>query len=89
MKKSIKVFGLLAVLIIGMSAAVIKNDKLFEITKNIEIFANTFQKLNTSYVDEIDPSELMRIGIDAMVGSLDPYTNFISESQIGKLSFVK
>lgn len=82
MKKSIKVFGLLAVLIIGMSAAVVKNDKLFEITKNIEIFANAFQKLNTNYVDEIDPSELMRIGIDAMVGSLDPYTNFISESQI-------
>lgn len=82
MKKNIKVFGLLAVLIIGMSTAVVKNDKLFEITKNIEIFANIFQKLNTNYVDEIDPSELMRIGIDAMVGSLDPYTNFISESQI-------
>ncbi len=82
MKKSIKVFGLIAVLIIGMSAVVVKNDKLFEITKNIEIFANAFQKLNTNYVDEIDPSELMRIGIDAMVGSLDPYTNFISESQI-------
>ncbi len=82
MKKSIKVFGLLAILIVGMSAAVVKNDKLFEITKNIEIFANIFQKLNTNYVDEIDPSELMRIGIDAMVGSLDPYTNFISESQI-------
>lgn len=82
MKKSIKVFGLLAVLIIGMSTAIVKNDKLFEITKNIEIFANAFQKLNTNYVDEIDPSELMRVGIDAMVGSLDPYTNFISESQI-------
>jgi len=81
-KRSFKVFGLLAVLVIGMSAAVVKNDKLFEITKNIEIFANAFQKLNTNYVDEIDPSELMRIGIDAMVGSLDPYTNFISESQI-------
>ena len=51
-------------------------------TKNIEIFANAFQKLNTNYVDEIDPSELMRIGIDAMVSSLDPYTNYISESQI-------
>jgi hypothetical protein len=42
MKKNIKVFGLLAVLIIGMSTAVVKNDKLFEITKNIEIFANIF-----------------------------------------------
>ncbi len=72
----------MVVLMVGMSAIMIQNDKLFEITKNIEIFANTFQKLNTNYVDEIDPSELMRIGIDAMVSSLDPYTNYISESQI-------
>ena len=82
MKRSMKVLGLVAIMLIGMSAMIIQNDKLFEITKNIEIFANTFQKLNTSYVDEIDPAELMRIGIDAMVGSLDPYTNYISESQI-------
>jgi carboxyl-terminal processing protease len=82
MKKSFKVLGLLTVLMVGMSAVVIQQDKLFEITKNIEIFANAFQKLNTNYVDEIDPSELMRIGIDAMVSSLDPYTNYISESQV-------
>jgi len=82
MKNSFKLIGLLGVLVIGMSTVIVKNDKLFEITKNIEIFANTFQKLNTNYVDELDPSELMRIGIDAMVSSLDPYTNFISESQI-------
>ena len=82
MKRSIKIVGLLTVLLVGMSSMVMQNDKLFEITKNIEIFANAFQKLNTNYVDEIDPSELMRIGIDAMVSSLDPYTNYISESQI-------
>ena len=82
MNRSIKVLGLAVILVVGMSSIIIQNDKLFEITKNIEIFANAFQKLNTNYVDEIDPSELMRIGIDAMVGSLDPYTNYISESQI-------
>lgn len=82
MRKSYKIAGLLSIMVVGMSFAIVKNDKLFEITKNIEIFANAFQKLNTNYVDEIDPSELMRIGIDAMVGSLDPYTNFISESQV-------
>src|SRR5690606_32872957 len=37
---------------------------------------------NKNYVDDVDPSELMRKDIDAMVGSLDPYTNYISESQI-------
>jgi carboxyl-terminal processing protease len=59
-----------------------ENDKLFEISKNIEIFANTYKALNEAYVDDIDPSSLMRIGIDAMVSSLDPYTNYISESQV-------
>ena len=82
MNRTMKISALALVAVVGMSAAIVKNDKLFEITKNIEIFANAYQKLNTNYVDEIDPSELMRIGIDAMVNSLDPYTNYISESQI-------
>ena len=55
---------------------------MFEISKNIEIFVNVFKELNKNYVDEIDPAELMRIGIDAMVSSLDPFTNYISESQV-------
>ncbi len=59
-----------------------ENDKLFEIAKNIEIFVNTYKTLNEVYVDEIDPATLMRTGLDAMVKSLDPYTNFISESQV-------
>lgn len=58
------------------------NGKYFEITKNIEIFANLYKELNTYYVDDLDPGMLMRTGIDAMVGSLDPYTNYISESDI-------
>ncbi|MDV7395790.1 PDZ domain-containing protein, partial [Arthrospira platensis SPKY1] len=41
-----------------------------------------YKTLNTNYVDELDPSRLMRTGIEAMVGSLDPYTNYITESQI-------
>lgn len=60
----------------------VTNDRLFEISKNIELFINTFKELNAGYVDEIDPGKLMRTGIDAMVESLDPYTNYISESQV-------
>ena len=50
--------------------------------KNIEIYTNLYKELNTHYVEEIDPGKLMRIGLDAMVSSLDPYTNYISESDI-------
>lgn len=54
----------------------------FEIAKNIEIFTNLYKEVNTYYVDETDPSRLMKTGIDAMLASLDPYTNYFSESQI-------
>lgn len=56
--------------------------KYFEISKNIEIYTNVYKELNTWYVDDLDPATIMRTGIDAMVGSLDPFTNYFSESQI-------
>ena len=77
-----KKIGLLAVMLIGLSATTVDNNRLYEISKNIEIFVNVYKQLNANYVDDIDPGHLMRIGIDAMVGSLDPYTNYISESQV-------
>lgn len=80
--KQLRIFIIPIVVIIGLSTTLVNNDKLFEITKNIEIFVNVYKKLNAEYVDEVDPSELMRTGIDAMVHSLDPYTLYWSESQI-------
>lgn len=55
---------------------------LFEISKNMEIFGTLFQQLNKLYVDEPQPGQLMKIGIDAMLASLDPYTQYISEEEI-------
>lgn len=54
----------------------------FEISKNLEIFTSLYKELNTYYVDELEPNEVMRNGIDAMLGQLDPYTNFISEAEM-------
>jgi carboxyl-terminal processing protease len=81
--------GLLAILFIGMATTFRSdNNKYFEITKNIEIFTNLYKELNTYYVDELDPGKLMRTGIDAMVESLDPFTNFYSESEIESYRFI-
>ncbi len=82
MLSKIKILSLIGILVVGMSAVTVQNDKLFEIAKNIEIFVNVYKALNTDFVDELDPGELMGKGIEAMVGSLDPYTNYISESKI-------
>lgn len=57
-------------------------DSYFEVSKNLDIFATLFRELNIYYVDDTDPGELMKTGIDAMLESLDPYTNYIPESNI-------
>jgi len=57
-------------------------DSYFEISKNLDIFATLFRELNIYYVDETEPGELIKTGIDAMLESLDPYTNFIPEANM-------
>ncbi len=57
-------------------------DKYFEITKNLDIFATLYKEVNTYYVDEVDPNKLIKTGINAMLESLDPYTNYIPEDDI-------
>jgi len=57
-------------------------DSYFEVSKNLDIFATLFRELNIYYVDETNPGDLMKKGIDKMLESLDPYTNYIPESEI-------
>lgn len=63
-------------------------DNYFEISKNLDIMTTAYRELNMYYVDDIDASKLMRTGIEAMVESLDPYTNYISESEIEDYRFM-
>ncbi|UOR04277.1 S41 family peptidase [Hymenobacter aerilatus] len=58
------------------------NERYFEIAKNLDIFATLFKEVNTYYVDEITPAKVVKTGIDAMLKSLDPYTNYIPEDDI-------
>ena len=53
----------------------------FEISKNLEIFNNVFKELNTYYVDDTEPGKLMEKAIDSMLKELDPYTQYIPESE--------
>ncbi len=73
--------GLLVVVIILFSYTN-PSERYFEIAKNLDIFATLFKEVNTYYVDDINPNKLMRTGIEAMLESLDPYTNYIPEDDI-------
>jgi carboxyl-terminal processing protease len=64
------------------------NEQGFEILKNLDIYSNVIKELNTNYVDEIKAGELSKTAIDAMLESLDPYTNFISETEIEDYKFI-
>jgi carboxyl-terminal processing protease len=59
----------------------------FEVSKNLDIYATLFKELNTYYVDPIEPGKLSKVGIDAMLDDLDPYTNYITESDIEDYEF--
>lgn len=67
---------------LGLFSYTDPGERYFAIVKNLDIFATLFKEVNTYYVDEVNPNELMKIGIDAMLASLDPYTNYIPEDQI-------
>jgi carboxyl-terminal processing protease len=64
------------------------NEQGFEIVKNLDIFSNVIKELNTNYVDDIKPGELSKTAIDAMLESLDPYTNYITETEIEDYKFI-
>ncbi len=57
-------------------------ERYFEIAKNLDIFATLFKEVNALYVDEVNPNKLVKTGIDAMLESLDPYTNYIPEDMV-------
>ncbi|HEX2984202.1 MAG TPA: S41 family peptidase [Ignavibacteriales bacterium] len=54
-------------------------DVYFKISKSIDIFGKVYRSISTEYVDQIEPEEFMRAGINGMLSALDPYTVFIDE----------
>jgi len=79
--RRIAVLFLVPALAVGIFSFAPTNN-YFEISKNLDVFATLYKELNTYYVDDVEPATLIRSGIDAMLESLDPYTNFISEDEI-------
>ncbi len=83
MSRKIKLI-LSSFLVVVLLAASVKpeTDRYFEILKNLDIFATLFKEVNTHYVDEVNPNTLIKSGIDDMLETLDPYTNYIAADDI-------
>ncbi len=83
-KKGAISISLIVVLLVSGGFA----SKNFEIAKNLDIYATLFRELYVNYIEEIDPSELIQTSINEMLATLDPYTNFISESEVEDYRFM-
>lgn len=83
-RKGFLIFSTFLLLFIGVAYT----PDYFEISKNLDIFNAIYRELNTSYVDETKPGQLVKTGIDAMLGSLDPYTVYYTENDIEDYRFM-
>lgn len=80
--------GVLLTLVLGLFIQGKQGNSYFEVTKNLDIYATLFKELNTYYVDPIEPGKMVKTSIDAMLSDLDPYTNYITESDIEEYEFM-
>ncbi len=88
MKKRLLI-GITIIAVVGISFfSFTRDEKNFEIAKNLDIYYDLFRELNMFYVDEVNPNELVKTSIDKMLSSLDPYTNYISEDQMEDFRFM-
>ena len=68
-------------LLLGISSVAYQpRDLFFRIKQSLEIFSEAFSFIVVEYADEVDPLELMGVGLSAMFNSLDPYTNYFDVS---------
>ncbi len=73
----------LSVLVAGGSLGWIRaNESLYyRISKALETYTEVFRRVSLEYVDDVEPEKFVRIGLDAMLASLDPYTVYMDETQ--------
>lgn len=85
MKNSIRTIkSTVVVLLIGLTLAPRSHAQSngFEVLKSMELMDLIFQQLEATYVDDIQPGEMTKTAIDAMLKQLDPYTVYYHESNI-------
>ncbi|MGP1350129.1 MAG: S41 family peptidase [Hoylesella marshii] len=83
--------GLLSIILLLpalLGGAQQKKDHHFDVAKNIETFNAIYKNLDLMYVDTLDASEVIGTGINAMLSSLDPYTEYYPEDKAKDLKLM-
>lgn len=80
MKRSI-VIALLTIATFSVGWYVGSDSVYFKINRSLEVFGSVFREISENYVDEVEPEEFVRSGIDGMLGTLDPYTEYLDQTR--------
>ncbi|MBM2815014.1 MAG: carboxyl-terminal protease [Ignavibacteria bacterium] len=87
-KKFDKKSALLLVLGGALFLVSFTDSALFKINKSFDVFGAVFREISANYVDEIDPEDLMKLGIEGLLSNLDPYTTFYTETEADDLEVI-
>ncbi len=63
-------------------------DLFLKINRSIDVFGKVYKEITLNYVDEVDPDQFVRAGIDGMLKTLDPYTTYLSERENDEIDLV-
>lgn len=80
-----KKYILLCLTFLGLLPACGQSEHNFEVAKQLDILNSVYRQLDIFYVDTLEANKLVRVGIDAMLESLDPYTEYYAEEDMGDL----
>jgi len=89
--KKIKKISFITILLLAVTLIIssfTRDQKLFQLNKNLDIYYSVIRELNSFYVDGIKPEKLIRTSIDDMLSTLDPYTTYIPESEMNDFKFM-
>lgn len=71
-----------AALLLSVAAVMGFRDTYFDISRSMDVFSGVYREVNMFYVDELEPGKLMKTYLENMLKTLDPYTNYYSESVV-------
>ena len=77
---------LLAVLISTFSMVAQTNNHSSKVAKNLDVFNAIYKNLDLLYVDTLDANEVVGYGINSMLHSLDPYTEYYTKEKNDELN---
>lgn len=87
-KKNLLPAVVLLVILFAVTAFTGDDDIYEKINRNMDLFGQVYKEIAMNYVDEIDADKFMTAGIEGMLSTLDPYTNYIDEKSRDQIDLI-